>query len=182
MGTFSWADPGAGARYGRYMDSDTTPRFFTPAISRPALLAAAGRILAPALWLGLLIGISFIETPLKFLAPGMTLGLGLGIGQLVFTAMNIVEVVLFLVLAASCIKRGLDRAFLWVVASTGLVLLAKIGLIRPFLAQRTEAVLAGVEAGGSSWHYFYIAADGLLTVLLVTLLVMGVRRWVLPGR
>lgn len=164
------------------MDSDISPRFFTPAINRPALLAAAGRILAPALWLGLLIGISLIETPLKFMAPGMTLALGLGIGQLVFAAMNIVEVVFFIVLAASCIKRGMDRAYLWVVAGLGAVLLAKIALIRPFLAKRTEAVLAGAEAGGSSWHYFYIAADGLLLVLLVTVLVMGVRRWVLPGR
>ncbi|WP_411730862.1 hypothetical protein [Paeniglutamicibacter sp.] len=164
------------------MDSDTSPRFFTPAISHPALLAAAGRLLAPALWLGLLIGISFSETPLKFMAPGMTLALGLGIGQLVFAAMNIVEAVFFIVLAASCIKRGLDRAYLWVVAGLGAVLLAKIALVRPFLAKRTEAVLAGVEAGGSSWHYFYIAADGLLLVLLVTVLVMGVRRWVLPGR
>ncbi|EMQ98584.1 hypothetical protein ACIGB6_16825 [Paeniglutamicibacter gangotriensis] len=164
------------------MDSDTTPRFFTPAISRPALLAAAGRILVPGLWMGLIMGISFIETPLKFLGPGMTLALGLGIGQLVFAAMNIVEVIFFIVLAASCVKRGLDRAYLWVVASLGLVLLAKVALIRPFLSKRTESVLAGVESGGSSWHYFYIAADGLLTLLLITLMVMGVRRWVLPGR
>lgn len=104
------------------------------------MLAAAGRLLAPALWLGLLLGISFIETPLKFMVPGMTLGLG--IGQLVFTAMNIVQVVLFIVFAASCIRRGLDRAYRWVVASLGAVLLA---------------------------------------VLLVTALVMGLRRWVLPG-
>ena len=164
------------------MDSDTSPRFFTPAISRRALLAAAGRVLVPALWLGLLIGISFIETPLKFLAPGMTLGLGLEIGQLVFTAMNIVEVLFFLVLAASCIRRGLDKAFLGVVWGLGFVLLAKVALIRPYLSKRTDSVLAGVETGGSSWHYFYIAADGLLTLLLISALVMAVRRWVLPGR
>lgn len=182
MGTFSCAESGREAEYGRYMDSDISPRFLTPAVSGRALLAAAGRILAPALWLGLLIGISFIETPLKFMAPGMTLALGLGIGQLVFAAMNIVEVVFFIVLAASCLRRGLDRAYLWVVGLLGAVLLAKVALIRPFLSGRTEAVLAGAEAGGSAWHYFYIAADGLLVVLLVTVLVMGVRRWVLPGR
>ena len=103
------------------------------------MLAAAGRLLAPALWLGLLLGISFIETPLKFTVPGMTLALGPGIGQLVFAAMNIVEVVPFIALAASCIRRGMDRAYQWVVAS-------------------------------------------LLAVPLVTVLEMGVRRWVLPGR
>ena len=28
------------------------------------------RLIVPALWMGLIIGLSFIETPLKFLAPG----------------------------------------------------------------------------------------------------------------
>ncbi len=154
----------------------------TEPYSRQALVAAAGRILAPAMWLGLLIGISFIEAPLKFTAPGITIPLGLGIGQIVFTAMNIVEIVLFLLLAASCIKRGLDRRFLWMVASLGVVLFTKVVLIRPQLSKRTEAVLAGVESGGSTIHYFYIAADGILLVLLILTMVMGVRRWVLPGR
>lgn len=164
------------------MDSDISARFFTPPVARSALLAASGRLLAPALWLGLIIGISLIETPLKFMAPGMSLELGLGIGQLVFAAMNIIEVLLFIVLAASCITRGLDRRFLWVVVGIGAVLLVKVAVIRPFLSRRTEAVLAGVDAGGSAWHYLYITADGLLLILLSTVLVMGVRRWIMPGR
>ena len=54
-------------------------------------LRIAARLVLPALWLGLIIGISLIEAPLKFQAPGITIPLGLGIGRLVFTAMNIVE-------------------------------------------------------------------------------------------
>lgn len=153
----------------------------TPPGTRGALVAAAGRILAPAIWLGVLIAISFLEAPLKFMAPGITLALGLGIGKLVFAAMNILEVVLFLVLAASCTKRALDRRFLWMVTALGAVLFTKVALIRPLLSQRTEAVLSGLEAGGSNAHYFYIAADGVLLVLLSMLLVLGVRRWVSPG-
>ncbi|MGN0128251.1 hypothetical protein [Glutamicibacter soli] len=42
------------------------------------------QVLAPALWLGLVIGSSFIEAPLKFTALGITIPLGLGIGRLVF--------------------------------------------------------------------------------------------------
>lgn len=44
----------------------------------------SSQVLAPALWLGLVIGISFIEAPLKFTALGITIPLGLGIGRLVF--------------------------------------------------------------------------------------------------
>ena len=45
-------------------------------------------------WLGMVLAISFLEAPLKFRAPGITLALGLGIGRLVFAALNRVEVVL----------------------------------------------------------------------------------------
>jgi hypothetical protein len=64
------------------------------------------------------------------------------------------------------------------------VLIIKVVVIRPLLNQRTDAVLAGVDDGGSALHLFYIAADGLLIVGLVTALVFGVRRWVSdpPGR
>lgn len=132
--------------------------------------------------MGLLIGISFIEAPLKFTAPGITIPLGLGIGQLVFTAMNYVEIALFAVLVLSSVKRGVDRRFWMAIVGLGVVLVAKIALIRPQLAQRTETVLAGLESGGSMTHYFYIAADGIIFVLLIMALAMSVRRWVLPGR
>jgi len=39
-------------------------------------------------WLGMILGISFLEAPLKFQAPNMTLVLGLGVGKLVFSALN----------------------------------------------------------------------------------------------
>ena len=45
------------------------------------------------LWLGMVFAISFIEAPLKFRAPGVTLPIGLGIGRLVFRALNGAEVV-----------------------------------------------------------------------------------------
>lgn len=37
----------------------------------------------PMLWLGLVLAISFIEAPLEFRAPGVSLAVGLGIGRLV---------------------------------------------------------------------------------------------------
>lgn len=37
------------------------------------------------LWLGMIVGISFVATPLKFQAPGVTLGIGLEISRLWFS-------------------------------------------------------------------------------------------------
>ena len=63
-------------------------------------------------WLGMVLAISFIEAPLKFRAPGVTLEVGLGIGRLVFRALNTVEVIIAvillmeIVLALSAWKAG----------------------------------------------------------------------------
>jgi hypothetical protein len=45
-------------------------------------------------WVGFILAISFMEAWLKFLAPGITLELGLGIGKLIFNALNRVEIVI----------------------------------------------------------------------------------------
>jgi hypothetical protein len=42
-------------------------------------------------WPGMVLAISFLEAPLKLRAPGVTLAIGLGIGRLVFRALNLVE-------------------------------------------------------------------------------------------
>ena len=45
-------------------------------------------------WLGMVLAISFLETPLRFRAPGVDLSTGLAIGRLVFRGLNVVELVL----------------------------------------------------------------------------------------
>jgi len=54
-------------------------------------------------WLGMVLAISFLEAPLKFRAPDVTVRIGLGIGRIVFRALNTVEVVLAAVLVAAVV-------------------------------------------------------------------------------
>jgi uncharacterized protein (DUF697 family) len=68
-------------------------------------------IALPFVWLGLILGISVIETPLKFQAPGITTALGLGIGRLVFHALNLVELVIACVLAIVVARQARDWPF-----------------------------------------------------------------------
>jgi hypothetical protein len=143
-------------------------------------LGAGLRIVLPAVWLGLIIGISLIEAPLKFQAPNITIPLGLGIGRLVFTAMNIVEIIIALILLWATLRRGVSVVQRNLTFGLAGVLLIKVAGIRPLLNRRTDLVLAGIDGGGSSWHYLYIAADGLLIVGLVALLVVAVRASVRP--
>lgn len=152
-------------------------RLFEDAAGGPRGWRAA-LLIVPGLWLGLLTGISLIEAPLKFTAPGITIPLGLGIGRRVFFAMNLVELVLAVLLVLALLKtvgRPAKRP-LWT-WSVGIlaVYAVKVLVIRPILNVRTDAVLAGQTAGGSMTHLFYIAADGLLIVLLVALAVTAAR-------
>ena len=145
--------------------------------SQDTRLSAGVRIVLPAIWLGLIIGISLIEAPLKFTAPGITIPLGLGIGRLVFTAMNWVEIVIAVVLLWAMLKDLVGRLYRSLTCAVIGVLIIKVAVIRPLLNRRTDAVLAGVDDGGSSLHLFYIAADGLLILGLITMLIVAVRRW-----
>ena len=66
-------------------------------------------------WLGMVLAISFLEAPLKFRAPNVTLQIGLGIGRLVFRALNTIEVVFALVIVAIVVSgptpAGITVAF-----------------------------------------------------------------------
>ena len=137
------------------------------------------QIILPVLWIGMVMAISFIEAPLKFQAPGITIPLGLGIGRLVFTVLNIVEAVLALALnAVSFWPRvtaiaGSMRVLLAAIVAT---LVVKIAVVRPPLNARTNEVLQGADPGESPWHYIYIALDLVLLALLIIFVVRQARR------
>ncbi|WP_449277637.1 hypothetical protein [Leucobacter sp. GX24907] len=139
------------------------------------------RIALVVLWIGLVAAISFIEAPLKFQAPGITIPLGLGIGRLVFTALNAVEGALLIALAVLAFLPNaarLTRARLTWLAALAVVFLIKVLAVRPPLNARTDLVLAGADPGQSPWHYVYIACD-LATLVLLVIIAAGTGRAIL---
>lgn len=151
--------------------------------------ARAMMLILPAIWTGLIIGISFIEAPLKFTAPGITIPLGLGIGRRVFLAMNIVEVVLAIVLLIALISLWRSNKTLAITNFSAMrlytfiavaMLVLKTAIIRPLLAVETDAVLAGTSEGGSPTHYYYIGVEVILFIALVLLAITVVRGVLLP--
>jgi hypothetical protein len=113
----------------------------------------------PLLWSGLLLGLSFIETPLKFRAPGVTRELGLGIGRLVFGTLNRIELMLALALLAVWlpgVERLAARVALTVVV--GIVAL-QTGWLLPHLDADAVAIIAGASPPGSFHHALYIVLE-----------------------
>ena len=97
------------------------------------------------LWLGMVLAISFLEAPLKFRAPGVDLRTGLGIGRLVFRALNRVEVVLAILLVAALVAGDPVSAAGVAGAVAVLVLVVQLVAVRPALTRRSDAVLAGAD-------------------------------------
>jgi hypothetical protein len=140
------------------------------------------RLLLPPFLIGMIVAISFLEAPLKFLAPGITIPLGLGIGRLVFTALNVATGIVLAVLTLATLRPRPARTPVVLLAATWLVYLVEVAVIRPVLNHRSDLVIAGAQAPGTDWaHYAYIAADAALLALLVALAVDTVRR-LLPAR
>lgn len=131
------------------------------------------QLFVPMLWLGMVVAISFLEAPIKFRAPGVTLPVGLGIGRLVFKALNAVEVVLLLVLVVACVAIRPGTAALSLLMSVAAVLAIQIAIIRPPLAKRSDQVLAGATLARSRMHRVYVVLElakvGLLIGLALTL-------------
>ncbi|RAS62361.1 hypothetical protein C8D87_108182 [Lentzea atacamensis] len=88
-----------------------------------------------------------VEAPLKFRAPGITLPLGLGIGRLVFRALNASEIVLATATATTFALAP-----------------------RPLAATEARAALIidGVTPPKSRAHLAYIALEGAKVLMLVT--------------
>jgi hypothetical protein len=123
------------------------------------------------LWLGMIGGISFLEAPLKFRAPNVTLQIGLGIGRLVFRALNTVEVI-FAVAIVAVVAAGHPPMRVVVALAIALVALAvQLLAVRPRLNRRTDKVLAGLEAPRSHAHYVYV---GLEVIKAIALAVAGI--------
>jgi hypothetical protein len=122
-------------------------------------------------WLGMVLAISFLEAPLKFRAPDVTVQIGLGIGRLVFRALNTVEacfatVVVAIVAAVPTPPRSTAAASIAVAA-----LAVQLIAVRPALTRRSDRVLAGDDGPRSHAHYGYV---GLEAVKVVALLAAGI--------
>ena len=120
-------------------------------------------------WLGMLLGISFLETPLKFRAPGITLPHGLGIGRLVFRALNTTEITLAAVLLAALLTYRPGVASWLLLSITGALLATQTGLLRPRLDRRAGQIITGQTPPPSRLHLAYIALEILKVAALIAL-------------
>lgn len=125
------------------------------------------------LWIGFVCAISFMEAWLKFRAPGITVPLGLGIGRLVFNALNKVELVFAIVVLinvfwqTSDILKWQNLAFAVPIA----LLPIQTFWLLPALDTRAELHIQGQFVPPSNLHFYYV---GMELVKVVGLSLFGI--------
>tara|TARA_R110002049_G_scaffold902_11_gene6607 strand:- start:2620 stop:3057 length:438 start_codon:yes stop_codon:yes gene_type:complete len=125
------------------------------------------------LWIGFVGAISFMDTWLKFQVPTLTLPVGLGIGKLVFNALNKVELVLAFVILLTLYRTSKE-----IITWKNLFLLIPLALLifqtlilLPILDIRATAIIENEVVPMSRAHIYYI---GLEIVKVTTLFIYGI--------
>lgn len=121
------------------------------------------------IWIGFVGAISFMEAWLKFKAPNIDLPLGLGIGRLVFSALNKVEwtlailILLNLFFTKNLKFKGQNLLYFGAVV---IIILQTFWLL-PALDARAEIIIQKhQEATPSNLHWVYIGVEVMKIVLL----------------
>lgn len=117
-------------------------------------------------------GISFLEAPLKFQAPGITLELGLGIGKLVFGALTKIEMIFSLLLIAFLSLRRSELKTWMLFALPILIVIVDNAILMPILDSRIDMITSGTPLPESNAHWWYV---GLEVLKLMGLLVGGLK-------
>lgn len=136
-------------------------------ISRRQLWAALVALAAAAM----LLALSFVATPVKFLAEGVPLGQLLAVGRVTFRASLVVELCLLLPLLV--LAQGRMR---WLAVVAAAIIAGQWLALMPPLDARTLARIAGQTTTPSSLHAWWIAADAARIVLYLLVVALCLRR------
>jgi hypothetical protein len=113
-----------------------------------------------------------MEAWLKFQAPGVTLSVGLGIGRLVFKALNQIEWVFAIVIVLNFVIRRIRRPnnkMIFLVIPLIILTIQTLELL-PTLDARAIRVINGEFSEPSSTHTVYIILEA---VKVISLLIFG---------
>jgi hypothetical protein len=99
----------------------------------------------------------------------VTVPIGLGIGRLVFRALNAVEAVLAVAVIAAVAAGGAPADVDVFTAIACGLLAAQLGVVRPRLSRRSDRVLAGGELPRSRAHLYYVAFEVAKVIALAGL-------------
>ena len=127
------------------------------------------------MWAGMIAGISFLEAPLKFTAPSLTLPIGLDVGRHVFGAFNKVEIVLGTILMLIVFLGKSPWLLKLPCFLVVILLILETFWLLPVLDRRALIIIAGQSPEGPSPHTWYVVFEGVKLISLITIGSLGIR-------
>jgi len=135
---------------------------------------------ASVFWAGLLVGVSFLATPVKFQAESLSLPVALDVGRATFHLMSKVEIGLtgvVLVLVGLALSRGQGNRLIVACAVTiALIVIAQAVWLLPELDTRVAARIDGRELESSPLHLIYIVMEIVKLASLLMIAAIATRR------
>ncbi|QHS56594.1 hypothetical protein GWR56_13960 [Mucilaginibacter sp. 14171R-50] len=131
-------------------------------------VALSVRSITAIFWLGFYMAISFMEAPLKFTAPGLSMAEGLQIGKIIFKSLNTCEWTFFLILIITCIVQKTTRMGFYLITAISLILVVETKWLLPILDHHANEIIKGGTVTDHNAHWLYI----LLEVIKVPVLLL----------
>jgi hypothetical protein len=154
-------------------------------VLQPGIEAARGvqRLFLPfvaTLWLGLLLGVSFLATPVKFEAASLALPVALEVGRVTFALLAKVEWLFSAAIVVAVLLSPPPRLLRWSCSGAlMLFLLVQALWLLPALDARVADVLAGGAVAPTNHHLLYVGAE--LSKALALLALSAEALWSLSG-
>ena len=119
------------------------------------------------IWLGIVVGISLIEAPVKFTAPSVTREIGLDVGRHVFAALNWTELGLATIALGLVAVIWPDGLLRWLLAGIAVILALQTLWLLPELRAQATAIVEGTsDQGSTAMHVGYIVLEAAKIVAL----------------
>lgn len=119
-------------------------------------------------WAGIVMGVSFIATPVKFMAPSLSLPVALDVGRYTFRVLNLLESIL--ALSIVIISFSINRRLLFIFALLiSLTVFAETFFLLPQLDIRVQTIIDGGVVLDSQLHNLYILLEIFKLVMLIKL-------------
>lgn len=114
------------------------------------------RSITAIFWLGFFMAISFMEAPLKFTAPNLSMAEGLQIGKIIFGALNVCEWVFLIIILITCFINKTSKTGFYLVASLSVILLLETVWLLPVLDSGADKIIHGQPFDHHGLHWAYV--------------------------
>ena len=122
-------------------------------------------------WLGLVIAVSFLETPLKFQVPGMTLPIALELGKTMFGITTNIQLGLMILVFFNFFLNPskLNKFIICIGVLLALILVLEKFWMLPILDARADVLATGKGLPPTPLHNYFIYAECIKAILLLSI-------------